>query len=268
VLRWLGVLSVGAIASCSLVTSLDGYTGGATPTDAGSSSVDAAPTPPSPPFDASADADAGPTYRDDVLADRPIAYWPLDEKAGSLVAKDIAGNHDATLSGAATFGVAGVSGTAFQIPRSGPSLDVADAIQFTGQAPYSFECWAIPTYADQFQNVIQRRASNNGYVLYFRDTGSVQLEQLWSGGTRGGWFDAPKATTFVHVVATFDGTTFRLYVDGVQSTSTYQGTGGPAPFDGGTDIGGGFAGVLDELAVYDHALPPDRVTAHHDLGAK
>ena len=266
-LRWVGVLSLFAIASCSVVTSLDGYTGGATPASADAGSPDATPTPP-PPADASTDADAGPSYRDAVLADRPIAYWPLDEKAGSLVAKDIVGNHDATLSGTASFGVAGVAGTAFQIATSGPSLDVADAIQFTGEAPYTFECWAIPTYVDQYQNVIQRRAGDNGYVLYFRDTGSVQLEQIWMGGIRGGWFDGPKATKFVHVVATFDGTTLRLYVDGVQSTTTYQASGGPAAFGGGTNIGGGYARVLDELAVYDHALTPDRVTAHHDLGAK
>lgn len=45
-----------------------------------------------------------------IMSLNPIAYWPLNDPAGSLVAKDITGNgFNGTVSGAVTFGTAGLT---------------------------------------------------------------------------------------------------------------------------------------------------------------
>jgi hypothetical protein len=86
---------------------------------------------------------------------------------------------------------------------------------------------------------------------------------------------APNLTQdrFTHVVGTYDGSTLTLYLDGVQAGRH----GASAAIDaastdmtiGATRNGtyGHFVGSLDEVALYDKALPLDRVAAHYAAGA-
>lgn len=237
-------------------------------TDGGSAVVDASDTAPPPNQTQDAgevDAGAKVTYRDLVLADKPIAYWPLDDGQGSLVAKDIVGGKNANVSGAAKFGVAGVAGTALQIDDRATYLEVGDLFDFPDKAPFTIEVWALPKLDEQFTNVGNKRgAGGNGWVLYFWDTGEVQFEQKWSNGQRVGYSEAPR--TFAapaHVVVTFDGAKLAMYYDNEKLLKTFQdATGGPADLTNAMMWAGGYAGLLDELAIYDFALPPEKVTAH------
>jgi hypothetical protein len=61
-----------------------------------------------------------PTYRDVVLADRPIAYYPLDETAGN-VAHDASGHH-----------LDGRIGEHVKIGQPGLILDAARSMEFSG----------------------------------------------------------------------------------------------------------------------------------------
>jgi len=64
--------------------------------------------------------------------------------------------------------------------------------------------------------------------------------------------------TFHHIAGTWDGTTMRLYVDGVLQSSTGLTT--PAASAGGVNIGSwlnsarGYKGVVDEVSIYDREL--------------
>jgi hypothetical protein len=75
---------------------------------------------------------------------------------------------------------------------------------------------------------------------------------------------------WTHVVATYDGKTLTLYVDGIATESAPD----PRPqllkrtplLVGARDkISGVLVGSVDELAIYDKALPADRVKAHFDI---
>jgi hypothetical protein len=74
-----------------------------------------------------------------------------------------------------------------------------------------------------------------------------------------------------HVVATFDGSMRRLYVDGVEVAAAplAGATANPGPlFVGSTGgLSGFFDGTIDELAIYSQALTSARVTAHYAEGA-
>ena len=64
-------------------------------------------------------------------------------------------------------------------------------------------------------------------------------------------------------VGTYDGRSLALYKDGVLVGSSSD-TRGAESADVLSLVGGSdFRGVLDEVAIYDKALAPDRVMAHH-----
>jgi hypothetical protein len=77
--------------------------------------------------------------------------------------------------------------------------------------------------------------------------------------------------TYTHVVGTFDGAMMRLFVDGSEvaaTTSNIRMVGNDAKlcigaYGGITDF---YAGGLDEVGLYDVALPSARVAAHYKAG--
>lgn len=267
-----------AIAACSLFTdsaglagasAADGGDGDALRGDADVADVvttDAADAG----GDSSADANA---YRDAVLADKPLAYWPFDEAAGSSFAKDIVGGQVASVVKAATFGVAGAVKGAVAFDGTG-YLTAGDHFDFVGAQPFSIELWAKTPGGDgNYHNLVEKRATVgstlNGYVVYFLgdDAGTQINAQEWfaSGASRGGW---GKVTVdeLVHFVWTFDGAKVHLYVDAIESPSNYTADGGPIDTAAELVIGGGYKGIVDELALYDHALTIERVSEHYALG--
>lgn len=73
-----------------------------------------------------------------------------------------------------------------------------------------------------------------------------------------------------HGVLTYDGTTAKLYVDGVLKTSTtvnYNLTGVTDYIRVGTGTGlhwGSFVGSIDEVAIYDRVLNPNEISYHYN----
>ncbi len=85
-----------------------------------------------------------------------------------------------------------------------------------------------------------------------------------------------------HIVGTYDGAKLQLYVDGKPAGHPFYHTGAISPMlpDDGIAIGseerraGGmdpshgryFNGLIDEVAIYNRALPPDEILAHYRAG--
>lgn len=74
---------------------------------------------------------------------------------------------------------------------------------------------------------------------------------------------------WTHVVATYDGATLQVYLDGAlsarapSSLSIENGTGDFVIGAAGDDY---FPGSLDEVTVYGTALTPEKVRAHYNAG--
>lgn len=220
-------------------------------------------------------------YAGVVLADHPAGYWRLNEGSGTT-ANDSSGNAiNGTYGSSVTLGAAGnpascdpsISAASFN-GTSGymdtPSNSKFDLSQF------SIEAWFKGTGSNPSgAQFIIDRASPENYGLYVTTTGHAQFRAYNSAGTAifnfattsvitgGGWY---------HLVATYDGTTANIYVNGVLDASkTASGT--PDAAGGGVWVGryaasgaDYLAGTVSDVAVYPAALTATQVATHYQAG--
>jgi hypothetical protein len=234
-----------------------------------------------------APADAGASYESTVLADTPLAYWRVDEASGA-VAHDVTGNgNDAKYTGGVTFGsggaLVGSTDTAVTLDGKTGFIDAGDKFGFPGNAPYTLEIWALPQNLDtSYQRLFSREVQTTprqGYLMFVRvgytaDPSTFSLER-WSGGQTN---QCPEANAVLavwhHFVATYDGSTSRIYLDGslaaAQPASTGLATTSASLWVGASifDTAGYFGGVVDEVAVYGTALSASRIAAHYHASGR
>jgi hypothetical protein len=242
--------------------------------------------------DATNDADAaaveaGATYSQVVLSDAPLAYWRVDETSG-LVAHDITGNgYDATYVGGSTLGASGAlvgdSDTAVTLDGNTGYLDAHDILAFAGNAPFTLEAWAAPegltvNYQRLFAREPPAGQTRDGYLMFVRtgaaDPSTFGFERWSDGGQSTCHSTDPVQSGWHHFVATFDGTTSSIYVDGVH----YSDAPASASLRPMTEVlwvgasnwdpAGYFRGSIDELAVYGAALSPARIAAHFQASGR
>jgi hypothetical protein len=229
------------------------------------------------------DGAASSAYAREVLADSPLFYLRFGETGGTT-AHDEKHAFDGTYpSFGARFAVpgalAGDPNGAIHLDGQAPITMPATA-DFTGTASFSVEVW------------LQRDAAQSGlaFVVDHEDWTGVRAGWNLLGGSDGLGFEryandtdhasvsaaAPPADTWHHVLATWDGTILRVFVDGaLGSSSGVNAVSIPAlgkPFSiGGQNCsctGNAFVGAIDELAVYDKVLTGDRALAHLKAAGK
>lgn len=149
-----------------------------------------------------------------------------------------------------------------EIPNSA-SLNITGAL--------TLEAWVKTSSTTGYQQIVSRYgygASNGGYELLLYN-GKVRLD-IFHNGTSYSWLAGNtviSANEWHHVAGVFDGTQYRVYLDGVldgQSSSTfapYSGTGSVVIGRAGGDAVQYFSGLIDEVrissgAVYTNAFTP------------
>lgn len=204
-----------------------------------------------------------------------IGYWRLNDAAGSTTAADSSGSHPLAASGTVTFGAAGIDGTC-------ATMNGASSLASSG-APTGFPVDTAPWTLEAWFNATS--TPNAGYVALcsygnYGNTGQVCSLTVRSDAKTisiGEWADDlnwTRATAYTdgiwhHAVATFDGTTRILYFDGAQAaTDTPSGINvkyGSNPFTVGSGYSGDgkYSGSLQDVAVYNYALPAATVQAHY-----
>jgi hypothetical protein len=217
-----------------------------------------------------------------VLADEPLAYWRFGETTGAIARSEVnSPERDAEIGGSPTRGrpgaIEGDPNTAFEfVGQSTQYVTAKDQFDFRGREPFSLETWLLVTRIDgAYRHVFVKDYANNTdirqeYGVYVQQNNGLAFErivagvkiQIQTGITVGSWS---------HVVATYDGSRIRLYLNGTlaavddddraQATKTepfYMGRKGQSD--------GPLYGAMDEVAVYGKALGPDRVAAHYAAG--
>ncbi len=224
------------------------------------------------------------TFATEVLADGPIGFWRLGETPGTASAADASGNaNNGTYSGGITLGQPGFHGgdtAALFDGKTGrvivPDSNSLNPANITMEAKVR---WDGPN--DLQQRILEKSsfAELAQYGLSILPDGHVQVEIRTSAATtsvnvKSIGVAAQGAET--HIVATYDGATIRIFLNGVldPSVTAAPGSISPKPPDpnnpnaSGVGIGNQidrdrpFRGLIDEVALYPTALSPARILAH------
>lgn len=146
-------------------------------------------------------------------------------------------------------------------------------------APFSIEFWAFPYKSDNDDAPVDNRigTGNRSGWAFFQRAGGWNF-RMYNGNGDQMAFDltggpAP-LNAWSHVVATWDGTTSRLYVNGVyadvpnaapagQSTVYNPSTTATLTIGALGDNTSPYWGQVDEVAFYPSALTPEKIAAHY-----
>ena len=220
-----------------------------------------------------AGADAAAAYVAAVVADQPAAYFRFEEASSDNAARDSIGGLEAVAGGQVGFGAAGVVGHAVRLDGQ-TGFDLGDRFDFAGKVPFAFEAWIASVENKSDQWLIHKRDESTpgalrGYIIYLGGDHTAHFEG-W-GASLSAWTDAPLPTSFTHVVLSV------AYASGVGNATLWI-NGQRAP-NGGYDntdnlpdttvplqLAPSLVGTVDELAIYAHDLPADRVHAHYVAG--
>lgn len=255
------------IVSCTLLNPLDELENGP-PLDAALDTTDGV-------FDAATnDAGVESKYRAAVMADEPLGYWRLGEKSGT-VAKDEVGQHDGTYTGDVVLGVgtaAADGDTAVTFDGKTAHVVVGDALGFTGKASFSVEAWInVPQAERTLRYVVSKFSQDAGAGWYVSE--NKQYDGLGFGvmnfGLWSEWAIPFVAKVWLHYVGTYSPTELCAYLNGnlmhcFEPGNTPSDTSAALVIGASAGGDGLFEGSIDEVAVYDHVLPLERIKAHFD----
>lgn len=124
------------------------------------------------------------------------------------------------------------------------------------------EAWVYPTALGTAWRTVLMKEKPGGivYSLYANDSAQRALTQLNIGGEQSAWNTTQlPLNTWSHIAGTWDGTTLRMWVNGVLA-GTRAVTGTLTNSTGVLHIGGNaiwnewYAGRIDDVRVYNRAL--------------
>jgi hypothetical protein len=225
------------------------------------------------------------TYETSVLADGPSGYWRLGETSGTT-ASALTGTTNGTYTGSPALGVSSLVGdtdTATYFDGTDDYVDLGDTYDFAGSSQFTVECWLNPTAPTaQYRRFVTKEryvnsSNRGGWYVSLASTvdgtpNRVVFGRFDGGAGNGIVFAATplQAGRWYHIAATYDGTTMRVYLNGVQDGTTASSLSVedhtiPLTFGRrqGTDY---YSGMLDEVALYPSALSQTRIQAHYDAG--
>ena len=210
-----------------------------------------------------------------------VGWWPGDGNAN-----DIIGGNNGTFT-ANTY-APGEVGQAFSLDGLTGYVDIPQSLNIPGPSPITVDAWVNPSDVTTYHEIFSQLSTSY-------NQGEVDLRINGPGGnlnyTPGtfGWFrrssqgsttvDVTTTSTLAvaghwqHVAAVFDGSNYQIYVNGVLQSGALNFDDAigivPGPdntigeFPGGEDL---FAGLIDEVDVFNRALSATEIQAIYNAG--
>ena len=199
-----------------------------------------------------------------------VAYWPLDEDAGTT-ATDVAGDNDGTARGDVTPGRPGIAGTTgYDFGGTDGRVRVTDDPSLPDDA-LTVSLWVrTKNFSDSGQTLLFAQNDFDGRQgVTVLDDGGFQEKVIFRILGGGSYYDVNVSRGRVndgdwhHITGTHDGGETVLYLDGQRVDSRTDATFDPAPVDLGIGAGasgyGPLEGDMDEVRFYNRSLSDSEV---------
>ena len=208
-------------------------------------------------------------------ASPPVGDWRMNEGSGTVLVDSSASGNNGTILGNPTW-VAGQHGQAIRFDGTGDYATVPDSASLDISSAITMAAWVKPEKTAT-QNLIKKAVTagtplTNGYELSLSSARKVfvrfnQVDERRHLRINSTTSYPINGTTWMHVAATYDGTTIRLYVNGVQESQS------PASFAIATNnVAFGsqrsrtramsqLQGAMDDVLVYNSALTGAEIAA-------
>jgi len=223
-----------------------------------------------------------------TLEDGLVGHWTFDGEdvdwsSTTAEVRDRSGqeNHGDATGGLSTRSpVMGVLGQGLEFDNNtsdnirigaGTNLDMDDQVTFAGWAKIGDES------TTEYYGILHspaRQPRGSGVWLGYYQSGQLRFRVEDAAGSPVIQAAVANYTEWHHAAGTYDGSTMRLYVDGVEVASTTKLLSGSIIADGdyviaATDVDSTarhFPGSLDDVRIYNRALSADEVRRLYELG--
>jgi hypothetical protein len=197
-----------------------------------------------------------------------VAWWSGDDSAADRVG----GNHG-TLGNGASFGP-GFVRQSFSFDGIDDLVTVpsSTSLSLGSSAPMTTDGWIYRTSSDPVMHLWGKRSGcTTGGISYQMVIDETIGCGIGFGGDGGGVCTPTQVrlNTWTHIAASFNGTTFRLYVNGNLVATAAGALGAPSSADfeiGGSGSCSRFAGSIDEVHVLARALDASEIRAIYAAG--
>ncbi|WP_181871399.1 LamG-like jellyroll fold domain-containing protein [Sphaerisporangium album] len=201
----------------------------------------------------------------------PVAAYGFNAGSGTAVADD-SGHSQAGTATDTTWATSGKFGKALSFNGTSSWVTIPDSPSLRLTDGMTLMAWVNPTILDNWRQAILKEFSGGlSYGLYASNGSQPNGWAVNTDGTEGyvnSTEDIP-LDTWSHLALTYDGSKLAFYLNGTKTAeSDFQGTlrgdDGPLRIGGNGVWGEHFAGLIDEVRVYDRALSEAEIQSDKD----
>ena len=189
-----------------------------------------------------------------------VAAFGFGESSGTAVLDRSGRGNDGVISGA-TRSAAGRHGAALSFDGVNDWVTVADSASLDLSSALTVSAWVRPAALGGWRTIVfKERPGGMVYSLFADQAGGRPAGLVYLGGERSvlGPASIP-LNQWTHLATTYDGSTVRLFVNGIQAgslavTGTLQASTGALRLGGNAVWSEWFSGLIDEVRIYDRVL--------------
>ena len=197
-----------------------------------------------------------------------VAEWHFDEGSGSVLADSSGNGNDGVIHGATW--TDGNFGSALEFDGVDDYVVVPHSASISLSNAMTISAWVTADSFPDWSTVVMKSATSRWYDGYGMYYGSGDLRVFvteYSSHKAHTPFSA--TSSFKHVVGTYDGNNIKIYIDGVEKSTTSTSAGistNTASLTIGKGAGGVYQwdGKIDEIRIYNRALNAEEVKALYE----
>jgi hypothetical protein len=189
-----------------------------------------------------------------------VAAFGMNQGSGASILDATGNGHTGAISGAA-WSSQGKFGSCLSFNGSNSLVTVNSTSLLNLSTGMTLEAWVFPTTNNGTRDVLIKEGPGvDIYNLYARNwRGLPEGNAYVSGSNRTAEGAALAANVWTHLAATYDGSTVRLFINGVQVAATafsgsIAGSTNPLRIGGNSIWGEYFQGMIDEVRIYNRSL--------------